>query len=131
MTKVTHTEATADSKPEVPPRADKQAIREAFLNSKPKSVAVTAFGFKIDVRPPAVKVILGLPTGEEHRARNLAFQLVHFVYVAGTDEQVFEPADADALIEIPFSEDVRKIVEAINEVTGVGSDAVAGAEKNS
>lgn len=143
MTKLsgTLTDPKEDSRPttEDPPKApapvaatpiSRDEIRAAILNSKPKSSPVYAFGYNLEVRQPPVDVVLGLPTGDENRARSMAIMLTNYVFMAGTDQKVFEPEDADALTKIPFSEDLQKISEAINSLTGVGKTAVDAAAKN-
>jgi hypothetical protein len=64
----------------------------------------------------------------EDPAERVADMIIHYAYVPGTDEKIFEPGDRDTIIQWPFGEDLQLLQGAITELTGVNMDK---AEKQS
>ncbi len=93
---------------------------------KPKSVETSFNGVTIELRQPTVGEILDAQE-ETDRKRAITGMMVRYAYVPDTDERVFEMADLDALMNMPFGDDYIKLNEAINKLTGIN---VAEEEKN-
>ncbi|KKM82887.1 hypothetical protein LCGC14_1314960 [marine sediment metagenome] len=85
------------------------------------------FGAKVDFRQPTLGAILGAKQ-EENRAKAVAEMLIRYCFVPGTKEQVFEDADIDTILGLPFGEDLQKANDAIERLTGID---VQGEEENS
>lgn len=92
-------------------------IRVAFLNSKPSSKLVTAFGVQVELRTPPVQTVLGT---EFNRKTALATMLINYCFVPGTDEHVFDEADVEGIMSMPWNAEVTKLVDEINKITDIG-----------
>lgn len=107
----------------------RDALRALIFSAekaKPKTVALNFFGADIELRQPSVGDIQKYMESES-QTMSMVSVLIDYAYVPGTDEKVFDPADADTLKALPFNEDVRKATEAINTFTNV---VLGDAEKN-
>lgn len=94
-------------------------IRSAiFSPKKAKSKTVTFFGTKIEIRQSTLMDIVSA-AGEEDRKSAIAGALIRSAYVPGTDQKVFEEADTDSLLQLPFGGDFIKVNEAIQEMSEV------------
>jgi hypothetical protein len=105
-------------------RAELRSSIFSSTNTKPKSKLVDFFGEQIEVRQPKVGVVLDLRNaGEKNIKQMLISTLIQYCYVPGTDEKVFEEADEDQLMEMPFGEDLTRLQTAISELTNVNIQA--------
>lgn len=104
-------------------------LRAKLFNTKDhfKSEMVTLFGARIEIRQPTLGVLMKAQQIED-RAKATVDMLIKFCFVPGTNERVFEIADQEGILNMPFGEDLLKASEAINRLTGVN---VAEEEKNS
>ena len=124
--------------------AVKEATRSArdqtratiFANAKPKSVVVEFFGTEIELRQPTLGAVLDLRSvrqaaadeGKPIDTKEAAVDnMLRYCYVPGTNEPVFEEADRDSLLRLPFGEDYTRITRALQDITGI---KVTEAEKN-
>jgi len=95
-------------------------IRAAVSSAKPRSVIVSFNGVEIEMRQPSLgEVMDGQQTISEDRKEGVARMMIRFAYVPGTEEKVFEEGDVDMLIGLPFGDDMQRMNEAINNLTGV------------
>lgn len=92
-------------------------LRAAVMATQPNRRETIEFnGHQVEVRQPNIRTILAL--GESGKFDAVSFLIGH-AYVPGTDEKLFEEADRDGLLNKPFGEDFRKIVEAMNKVMNI------------
>ena len=98
---------------------DRTAIRTAiFANTKAKILVIQAFGVELEVRQPSMGQLLDLQELPNTKSRVVA-SLINYCYVPGTKEKVFDDADTDSILALPFDENFGKINDAIAELTGV------------
>lgn len=96
-------------------------------NRKTKSEIIDFYGAKIEVRQPLVAQIVNEDDAEEGRA-GIVSSLLKYAYVPHTEEKVFDEADVDTLMTMPFSRDFGRFAEAFQKLTNID---VKGAEGNS
>lgn len=89
-----------------------------FSAKKYKSEIITLFGAEIEIRQPSLGGILEQQESEDRKA-GLINSLTRFCYVPGTDELVFELGDAEAILNMPFGDDVVALNKAIENLTGI------------
>lgn len=120
MSEPTTTEAATPPKvdsPTAPKKFTKEQIRDAFLSAKPKSKEIQLFGVMVYLREPPTEVVLGAQALED---RKMAIGQLMTQYLFTADgEQVFDEADIDGLLNMPFGDDMRRLNQAINELLGV------------
>lgn len=105
----------------------RKAIRDAVLGNKHyRKEVLKVFGTEIELRQPSLRLILSAQQDDD-QGRAVATMLTNYCYVPGTDDLVFDKADIEALLELPFGDDMQKINKAIERLTGVDSKAVAEA----
>lgn len=106
----------------------KSAIRAAILGMKAKSELVTLFGAEVEVRQPSLGVIMDsrerMFSGETDLKSQTVDMIIRYVFVPGTNEKVFDEADRDELIQLPFSNDINKLSTTLNRIMGVDASEV-------
>jgi hypothetical protein len=105
-------------------------LRQRILASrKPKSELVSFFGDSIELRQPTLHDILKIrQASEDERNAAIINTLVDYAYVPGTDEKLFEEADADAFLAMPFGADFQRVTEVLSKLTDIdfkASDATS------
>lgn len=104
----------------------RDSIRAKVFNTKPQSELITIFGVEVEIRQPSLRVILDAQSSED-KTYAMANMMISYCFVPGTNEKVFEVADIDGILELPFGEDVSKINEIIAKLTSID---ITGEEKN-
>ena len=100
-----------------------------FHNSKPKSIEFKFFGVLIELRQPPMKQVMeAQATAADDRSKAAAQMVVRYAYVPGTNERVFDEADIDGILNMPFGSDLADLNLKIAELTNVD---ILGEEKNS
>lgn len=106
---------------EIDPQAtNRDAIRAAVFSSNNNIATklLDVYGTQIELRPPTLESLLDAQDVESTKLR-VAQMIIEYSYVPGTNVLVFEEADTDAILELRFGEDLRKMQAAITELTGV------------
>lgn len=104
-------------------------IRAKVLGAKPLvKVVENFFGVTVELRQPDLGTILN--AREEDQSNQVTRMLTQFTFVPGTEEKVFEDADADALIKLPFGEQMQRFIDAMNEILGVDAKKLEEAVKD-
>lgn len=112
------TTATTPSVPAEPPkRFSRDQIRSAVLDAKAKDEPLDIFGVTVYLREPQTGTILDAQSNEDKKV-GLMMLITNYVYDADGN-QVFDEADVDALLSVPFGDDMRKLTGAINKFLGV------------
>lgn len=96
-----------------------------FSSERRKSLIVDAFGIQLEVKQPALGDILDLQDMATQKER-VTNALINYCYVPGTNEKVFEVADADSILSMPFDANFEAIQNAITSLTGVDIEDVEG-----
>lgn len=88
-------------------------------NTKPKSEEVTFFGAQIEVRQPAVGLILDMRNAGTDQKTQMVTMLTTYCFVPGTDEHVFEEGDLDSLMALPWGSDFQKLQKVVASLTNL------------
>ena len=99
---------------------------EILKKQRPKTAEITFNGIQLELRQPTMGEILDAQE-ETDRKRSITGMMVRYAFIPGTNERVFEMADLDVLMSMPFGDDFVKLNEAITKLTGVN---VVEEEKN-
>lgn len=94
-------------------------------NRKPESRIITLFSVEVEVRQPLLQDIMDLQDAD--MKNEVTPMLINFVFVPGTDENVFEEADKESLNTMPFGPDLALFTTTIQELTDID---LKDAEKN-
>jgi hypothetical protein len=109
-----------------PNQEKKQSIRNAILGAqKIKTTQIEFFGQTVELRQPTMDFILNM-NSEENRARAAAQMIIGYTYVPGTEERVFEDADLESIMALPFGQDVNRLNRAISSLTTLDIPAAEG-----
>lgn len=99
-----------------------------FASAKVKTKTITFFGVDVELRQPSTGRVLELRSLNAEDPKRAAMEMIiNYTYVPGTDELMFEEADIEALLSMPFGEDMARMNRAISELTDID---VGLAEKN-
>lgn len=101
-------------------------IRGTVLKSRTaKTIKCRFFDADIEVRQPSLGEILA--TEEQSSKQDQAVSMIiKYCYVPGTDDKVFEEADREVLLSLPFGEDFIRVQKAIAQLSSVNVDAAMG-----
>jgi hypothetical protein len=96
----------------------RDALRAALLASaKPASKLLKFRGQKVEVRQPSVEAVLNQSkVDEEGRRSGPVDMLIQCLYVPGTNERLFEEGDRDALMNMPFSDELTDIFNTLTDL---------------
>lgn len=107
----------------------RREIRNKILQAKPEVRQLNLFGADVELRQPPLKEIMEFQQSGD--TTDAAARMVQrYVFVPGTDMRVFEEADLESILGIPFGKDMQALQEAINDLTGIEIE-VEKQEKNS
>ena len=116
---------TEDAKPA---ESARDRIRTAILSgAKAKVKVIKVFGENVEFRQPTLRQIINLQVNE-HREEAVIDALIQYCYAPGTNEHIFGEVDRDALLDMPFGDDLMAINQALLDLTGI---KIEEAEKNS
>lgn len=95
-------------------------LRDALLGNAPKPLTkeITLFGFQVELHQPTLGSILEAQSIEDEKKRSVNM-IIEYAYVPGTNETIFEPADAEMILQWPFGDELVTLQLAIAELTGV------------
>jgi hypothetical protein len=102
-------------------------IRAGIANSeraKTRSKVIDFFGQSIEIRQPTLGFIIDRRVnvnedGTEEQQTSSVTMLIENAYVPGTDELVFGLGDTDWLKQLPFGDDIQRLITTITELTTV------------
>ena len=93
---------------------------------KPEAKVIEFFGSEVEVRQPSLSTILGAQTGNKSERDTIIVMIIDQTFVPGTNEKVFESADRDQLVSMPYGTDMNRMSRALNELTDLATDAAEG-----
>ena|SRR5436190_16723199 len=102
-------------------RPTRDSIRASILAShKPSSKVITFFGEEIEIRQPSLEDIIKAadPGIEGNQQVVVVRTLTKYAFVPGTNERLFDDADAEQLLTMPFGGDFVRVQRAFEELTG-------------
>lgn len=100
----------------------KDDIRSKILSSdskKGKAEVIKFFGTEIEIRQPTLRDLVNYAGKEK---TSFVDTLLEYAYVPGTNEKVFEEADRDGLLDLPFGEDAQRVGDVIAKFTNMSVD---------
>lgn len=103
-------------------KPNRDAIRSAIFsgtNMKPKSKVIDFFGQSIEIKQLDLNTILDFRSGESTTKERMVATIISYAFVPGTENRVFEEADKDNLLQMPFGPDFQRLQAAITELTSV------------
>jgi len=110
-------------------QATRNDIRKSIFAAKNRlSETVEFLGAQIEIRQPTLGDALDYQQ-EEDRKIGMAKILISYCYLPDTDVRVFEEADTDMILGLPFGADMVRVNRAINKLTGLDEDAEDAALK--
>lgn len=95
-----------------------------FSAAKPKSIKLRFFGQEIEIRQPPLRVVMATQT-LENRSEAAARMIAAYTYDPVTGEKVFDDGDVEAIMDLPFGEDLTNINKAIADLTGLDVEVEA------
>lgn len=105
---------------------DRDELRaKIFAAKKLKKETVELFGEKVEIRQPTLQDVLATQQ-EENRAEGVVRLLMNYCYVPDTDIRVFEAADKDSLMSLPFDESLTNVSQAFNKLMGIDVQDASG-----
>jgi hypothetical protein len=97
-------------------------MRAHIFSAKAECKEIQFFGTSLELRQPTLGTVLDMQQQSvEHAA---LYMLINFAFVPGTDEKVFESADEEGLMKMPFGPDMKRLTDAVNELMGVDVEAL-------
>lgn len=99
----------------------------AAENRKFKRESISLFNADVEIRQPTLGMILDAQQDTD-RKKAMVKLLVDYCFVPGTDIRVFEDADMDSLLSMPFGDDLLRVNQTIAKLTNID---VLSAEGNS
>lgn len=102
--------------PRIPTRNEVRA--KIFARKDVKKKRVDFFGTEIELWQPKLRDIIAAQESTDREA-SIIETLVKYAFLPGTEEHVFEEADADSLKEMPFGADFLRVSKALEELTEV------------
>lgn len=106
-----------------------------FAKKDLRSKLLDFFGTEIELRQPMLKDILQAQQEAQQQAEDgvssaVVNILLQYAYVPGTSEKVFEEGDKDALLDLPFDENLIGVTDALTELTKVNFTKPSADSKN-
>jgi hypothetical protein len=95
----------------------RDAIRGAFANAKPEFREVYAFGTKLHIRQPSIAAVMDSETSQD-RKQQVVNMLIGYCFTIN-GEKLFDEADEEMLLQLPFGKDFQAIQNNMNEMLGV------------
>ena len=90
-----------------PNRDDIRAQIFSSENKKAQSKLITVFGVKLELKQPSLGEIIDAQA-EEDRKRGIVNMLIRYAFVPETNERVFEEADFDSILGLPFGDEIGR-----------------------
>ncbi len=104
----------------------REDIRAKIFSSKKfKSKVITLFGAKVEIHQPNLGAILQYKE-EQDRQSALMDLLIGYCFIPGTDQKIFEEADKDTVMNMPFDDSILELNAAVEELTGLDIEATEG-----
>jgi len=106
----------------------RESIREQIFSKKNFATReLDLYGAKVEIRQPSLGMILDAQRNDDTKAAIVEL-LIRYTFVPGTEDHVFEEADAEGLLNLPFGPELSNLNKIITELTDID---VLGEEKNS
>jgi hypothetical protein len=97
-------------------------IREKVFGAKAESKIIDFFGAQVELRQPTVGVTMEMRQGTPEQATSQ--MLINYTFVPGTQEKVFEEADAEAIMQLPFGPDMNRYTTEVNKLVGISTEGL-------
>lgn len=96
-------------------------IRANLIGKTPegKRLPLTLWDNEVELKQPDLGTVLAMADIDMSAADRLAWTVVQYTVVPGTDVRVFEDTDIKAIKKWPFAQDMMDLQDAITELTGI------------
>lgn len=98
----------------------------AFESRQPDTKVIEFFGTEVEVRQPSLKDLLASQSAKTPEQDRIIQMIIDYTFRPGTDERIFEIADKDSLLAMPYGEDMNRMSRALNELTALATDKAEG-----
>ena len=110
-------------------------LRGKIFSAKTEKKTVNFMGAEVELRQPGIgQVLEARQAFSDDLKRGTVNMLIKYTYVPGSDEKVFEEADFDAILELPFNADFNNLSSELNKLMGLSIEvsevALEGAAKS-
>lgn len=129
MTDTTDSNAANDPVPEptativpTPKKLTRDELRAAIFGQKAAVFTEKYAGVDIELREPSLGEILDMQLGDDRKVQT-ANMLINFCFVPGTLDPIFEEADLEGILALPYSADYNTLITRINTMMGVAVTA--------
>ena len=112
--------------------ATRDEIRtQIFSSSKNKKKVVKFYDAEVEIRQPTLGMIMQFQAvdGTDTKKDALVQMMIELCYIPGTSERIFEEADYDTLLGLPFDEDLQSFVDEMNALMGITPEQAEGNSK--
>jgi len=110
---------TGTEAPAPAPKKDRKSVRaNIFARKELRKKVINFFGEEIELRQPQLGDIISARENDDRQAAVIE-TLIKYAFIPGTEEKVFEDADADSFKTMPFGADFLRINQALEELTEV------------
>jgi hypothetical protein len=101
------------------------------VNKYKKSLIVEFFGQQVEIKQSSLFDIINRTnskntvvgdTATEDDTPVIIFILLNHTYIAGTEILLFDEADVEQLMSMPYGEDFNRVVSAYNDLSGIKVD---------
>jgi hypothetical protein len=101
----------------------REMARAKIFSARPKfEVLEDFFGVDLELRQPSLEVALQARNTEE--TEYVYSMLLDYAFLPGTNEKVFEEEDIDNLRQLPFGEEMTRLMTAVNKLLGINPEDV-------
>lgn len=104
-------------------KATRDELRTKILSDyKPKSEVIKFMGAQVEVHQPSLRALLD-SQDKGSTADKMIDMIINFVFVPGTKEHIFETADKESLLNMPWNEDIAELQNVIGRLSGIDVEA--------
>lgn len=97
----------------------RDALRAKLLATRaPAQKEITFFGETVEIRQPTLADVLKAQEADTVQS-GIVQMIINYAFVPGTQEKVFEPADGDQLLTLPFGQEFIDLSKALESLTQV------------
>jgi hypothetical protein len=106
---------------------DARTIKANIFSAQRKrfiSEVITFFGEQIEIRQPNLSTMLNSFKGEDSNTKQgVVYVLMNYAFVPGTQIPVFDMADEESIMSLPYGDDFSRVMKAFQKVTGLDVEA--------
>lgn len=99
--------------------ASRDELRAKIFGTKTDTARVAFNGAEVEIRQPTLGEILSIQNAsKDDIATATVDMLIKYTYMPDSDIRVFEFADREALLSLPFNKDLQNLSQTMNRLIG-------------